>query len=175
MWLYRFSAFRTGKLNHNLFSCNLDVRPYVQSGHILTVHLLLPIVCYLLLSTMIKLMIKFMITLSTIIMNTIMIMSFIMDLIMVLKCGCLWCIHARKVARESWDIGWGFVEESTWNFAMMICNWSVLHTMLCLVFLAILLFSWKMTKAMGAAMFFFYFIFVIVTLGMEYDYYSCPL
>ena len=57
----------------------------------------------------------------------------------------------------------------------MICSIALLFTMLCLVFFAILLFNWKMTKGMGMAMFVFYFIFVIVTLGMEYDYYACPL
>ena len=46
--------------------------------------------------------------------------------------------------------------------------------MLLLVFFSILIFNWKMTKGMGFSMFIFYFVFVLVSLGFEYDFYSCP-
>jgi len=57
----------------------------------------------------------------------------------------------------------------------MICSIALLFIMLVLVFLAILMFGWKMTKGMGISMFVFYFVFVMVTLGMEYEYYDCPI
>jgi len=47
--------------------------------------------------------------------------------------------------------------------------------MLMLVFFSILIFNWKMTKVMGSLMFVFYFLFVAVSLGFEYNVYSCPL
>ena len=57
----------------------------------------------------------------------------------------------------------------------MICSITILFCMLILVFLSILLFNWKMTRGMGFVMFAFYFAFVIITLGFEYDVYECPL
>jgi len=57
----------------------------------------------------------------------------------------------------------------------MVCSIVLLFLMLCGVFLSILLFKWKMTKFMGFSMFIFYFLFVIITLGFEYDLWSCPL
>ena len=57
----------------------------------------------------------------------------------------------------------------------MVCSIVLLFLMLVLVFLSILLFNWKMTKFMGFSMFVFYFLFVIVTLGFEYDLWACPL
>ena len=57
----------------------------------------------------------------------------------------------------------------------MVCSISLLFLMLCLVFFSILIFKWRMTKGMGASMFLFYFLFVGFTLGMEYEFYSCPL
>lgn len=59
--------------------------------------------------------------------------------------------------------------------AGMVCSIAILFGMLMLVFLSILIFNWKMTKGMGFSMFIFYFLFVIVSLGFEYDFYACPL
>eukprot|EP00095_Tigriopus_kingsejongensis_P005989 maker-scaffold48_size466083-snap-gene-3.25 protein:Tk05989 transcript:maker-scaffold48_size466083-snap-gene-3.25-mRNA-1 annotation:"sodium potassium calcium exchanger nckx30c isoform x2" len=55
----------------------------------------------------------------------------------------------------------------------MVCSIAILFGMLILVFFSILLFNWKMTKAMGLTMFVFYFLFVAVSLGFEYDVYTC--
>ena len=55
------------------------------------------------------------------------------------------------------------------------CSISMLFAMLLLVFLSILSFKWKMTKGMGIIMGFFYFIFVIVSLGFSYCWYICPI
>lgn len=57
----------------------------------------------------------------------------------------------------------------------MICSVTILFLMLMLVFFSILIFNWKMTKAMGFAMFVFYFLFVLVSLGFQYDYIVCPI
>ena len=57
----------------------------------------------------------------------------------------------------------------------MVCSIAILFGMLMLVFFSILIFNWKMTKAMGLTMFVFYFLFVLTSLGFEYDVYSCPL
>lgn len=57
----------------------------------------------------------------------------------------------------------------------MVCSVAILFMMLCLVFFSILIFNWKMTKMMGCAMFVFYFIFVAVSLGFQYDYIVCPI
>lgn len=59
--------------------------------------------------------------------------------------------------------------------AGMVCSIAILFGMLVLVFMSILIFNWKMTKGMGFSMFLFYFVFVLVSLGFEYDFYSCPL
>ena len=58
--------------------------------------------------------------------------------------------------------------------AGMVCSIAILFGMLVLVFLSILIFNWKMTKGMGFSMFIFYFVFVLVSLGFEYDFYTCP-
>jgi sodium/potassium/calcium exchanger 2 len=55
------------------------------------------------------------------------------------------------------------------------CSVSLLFLMLILVFLSILAFNWKMTKAMGVVMGVFYFIFVLISLGFTYGLYSCPI
>ena len=57
----------------------------------------------------------------------------------------------------------------------MVCSIVLLFLMLVAVFMSILLFKWKMTKIMGFSMFVFYFIFVIITLGFEYDFWTCPI
>jgi len=57
----------------------------------------------------------------------------------------------------------------------MVCSIAILFGMLVLVFLSILIFNWKMTKGMGFSMFVFYFIFVLVSLGFEYNFYKCPI
>ena len=57
----------------------------------------------------------------------------------------------------------------------MVCSVAILFMMLCLVFLSILVFNWKMTKTMGIAMFLLYFVFVAVSLGFQYDYIICPI
>jgi len=59
--------------------------------------------------------------------------------------------------------------------AGMICSVAILFGMLCLVFISILSFGWKMTKGMGFSMFLLYFVFVAVSLCFEYGYLSCPL
>ena len=57
----------------------------------------------------------------------------------------------------------------------MVCSIVLLFMMLVMVFLSILIFNWKMTKFMGFSMFVFYFIFVVITLGFEYDFWACPI
>ena len=57
----------------------------------------------------------------------------------------------------------------------MVCSVAILFMMLCLVFLSILVFNWKMTKIMGICMFLLYFVFVAVSLGFQYDYIVCPI
>lgn len=54
------------------------------------------------------------------------------------------------------------------------CSISMLFIMLILVFLSILAFKWKMTKAMGSVMLVLYVIFVIISLGFSFGWYTCP-
>jgi Ca2+/Na+ antiporter len=54
------------------------------------------------------------------------------------------------------------------------CSISMLFIMLILVFLSILAFKWKMTKTMGAVMLVLYVIFVIISLGFSFGWYTCP-
>ena len=54
------------------------------------------------------------------------------------------------------------------------CSISMLFIMLILVFLAILSFKWKMTKAMGAIMLCLYVVFVVISLGFSFGWYTCP-
>ena len=67
-----------------------------------------------------------------------------------------------------------FQKDVAVSAAGLVCSVTILFMMLIAVFLSILLFSWKMTKTMGLSMFVFYFLFVIATLGFEYDFYECP-
>ena len=55
------------------------------------------------------------------------------------------------------------------------CSISMLFLMLILVFLSILTFKWKMTKAMGGVMLVLYIVFVIVSLGFSFGWYECPV
>ena len=55
------------------------------------------------------------------------------------------------------------------------CSISMLFLMLILVFLSILTFKWKMTKAMGGVMLVLYVVFVIVSLGFSFGWYECPV
>ena len=41
--------------------------------------------------------------------------------------------------------------------------------------ITVLPYLYSFTKAMGVIMFFFYFLFVLVSLGFEYDVYDCPI
>jgi len=68
-----------------------------------------------------------------------------------------------------------FQKPVTVSSAGMVCSIAILFGMLVLVFCTILICNWKMTKSMGFSMFIFYFLFVIVSLGFEYDFYACPL
>ena len=55
------------------------------------------------------------------------------------------------------------------------CSVSLLFLMLIFVFLAIVAFNWKMTKGMGVVMLILYVLFVVVTLGFNYQWYQCPI
>jgi len=68
-----------------------------------------------------------------------------------------------------------FREDVAVSAAGMICSVAILFGMLCLVFISILSFGWKMTKGMGFSMFLLYFVFVAVSLCFEYGYLTCPL
>ena len=54
------------------------------------------------------------------------------------------------------------------------CYITLLFVMLVIVFVAILIFKWKMTKSMGGMMIVLYFVFVILSLGFNYQWYTCP-
>jgi sodium/potassium/calcium exchanger 2 len=55
------------------------------------------------------------------------------------------------------------------------CSIVLLFSMLCAVFLCILLSGWKMSKFLGFSMFVLYFLFVVVSLAFEYQWMNCPL
>jgi len=57
----------------------------------------------------------------------------------------------------------------------MGCSIGMLFIMLLLVFISILLFNWKMTKAMGGVMLILYAIFVVVSLGLSSCWFACPI
>lgn len=57
----------------------------------------------------------------------------------------------------------------------MGCNIGMLFLMLMLVFLSILAFKWKMTKAMGGVMLILYVVFVVISLGLSSCWFSCPI
>lgn len=60
------------------------------------------------------------------------------------------------------------------NSVGMGCNIGMLFLMLLVVFLSILAFKWKMTKAMGGIMLVLYVIFVVVSLGLSECWFACP-
>jgi len=55
------------------------------------------------------------------------------------------------------------------------CYISLLFLMLILVFLAILAFKWRMTREMGIMMGCLYFVFVVVSVGFDFCWYTCPV
>jgi len=55
------------------------------------------------------------------------------------------------------------------------CYISLLFLMLILVFLSILAYKWKMTKGMGIMMGCLYFVFVIISVGFDFCWYTCPV
>jgi len=55
------------------------------------------------------------------------------------------------------------------------CSIVLLFSMLCAVFLCILVSGWKMTKLLGASMFLLYFVFVFVSLSFEYKWIECKI
>jgi Ca2+/Na+ antiporter len=57
----------------------------------------------------------------------------------------------------------------------MGCNIGMLFLMLMLVFISILVFKWKMTKAMGGVMLLLYVVFVVISLGLSSCWFSCPI
>ena len=57
----------------------------------------------------------------------------------------------------------------------MGCNIGMLFLMLMLVFVSILAFKWKMTKAMGGVMLVLYVVFVVISLGLSSCWFSCPI
>ncbi|XP_071542446.1 sodium/potassium/calcium exchanger Nckx30C-like isoform X2 [Panulirus ornatus] len=57
----------------------------------------------------------------------------------------------------------------------MACSVMMLFCMLMFVLISIACSKWKMNKGLGTTMFVLYFIFVLVSLGLEYDFYSCPI
>eukprot|EP00094_Tigriopus_californicus_P012198 TCALIF_11790-PA protein Name:"Similar to Nckx30C Sodium/potassium/calcium exchanger Nckx30C (Drosophila melanogaster)" AED:0.29 eAED:0.34 QI:0/0.16/0.07/0.76/0.5/0.46/13/0/641 len=67
-----------------------------------------------------------------------------------------------------------FGESVTVSSHGVACSILMLFSMLVLVFVSIVAFNWKMTKAMGGVMLVAYFVFVMISLGFTYDLYSCP-
>ena len=55
------------------------------------------------------------------------------------------------------------------------CSIGMLFLMLIIVFLAILFFKWSMTREMGYAMLGLYVMFVVVSLGFSFEWYTCPV
>ena len=55
------------------------------------------------------------------------------------------------------------------------CSITMLFGMLILVFISILAFNWKMTKGMGGMMIGLYVVFVIISLGLSFQWYKCPI
>jgi len=62
----------------------------------------------------------------------------------------------------------------TVSSAGMGCSVGMLFAMLLIVFVSIIAFKWKMTKAMGGVMIVLYVIFVVVSLGLTECWFSCP-
>lgn len=60
------------------------------------------------------------------------------------------------------------------NSKGMVCSIVLLFAMLIFVIISIACFRWKMNKGLGFTMFLLYFVFVAVSLGLEYGYLHCP-
>ncbi|XP_045777712.1 sodium/potassium/calcium exchanger Nckx30C isoform X4 [Maniola jurtina] len=60
------------------------------------------------------------------------------------------------------------------NSKGMVCSIVLLFAMLIFVIISIACFRWKMNKGLGFTMFLLYFVFVAVSLGLEYGYLRCP-
>ncbi|KPJ04089.1 Sodium/potassium/calcium exchanger Nckx30C [Papilio xuthus] len=60
------------------------------------------------------------------------------------------------------------------NSKGMVCSIVLLFAMLNFVILSIACFRWKMNKGLGFTMFLLYFVFVAVSLGLEYGFFHCP-
>ncbi|CAG9795913.1 unnamed protein product [Diatraea saccharalis] len=60
------------------------------------------------------------------------------------------------------------------NSQGMVCSIVLLFAMLLFVILSIACFRWKMNRGLGFTMFMLYFVFVAVSLGLEYGYLHCP-
>ena len=54
------------------------------------------------------------------------------------------------------------------------CYITLLFAMLIVVFVSILAYKWKMTKSMGGMMIVLYCVFVVISLGFSYEWYTCP-
>ncbi|XP_014365899.1 sodium/potassium/calcium exchanger Nckx30C [Papilio machaon] len=60
------------------------------------------------------------------------------------------------------------------NSKGMVCSIVLLFAMLIFVIISIACFRWKMNKGLGFTMFLLYFVFVAVSLGLEYGFFHCP-
>ncbi|XP_063366653.1 sodium/potassium/calcium exchanger Nckx30C [Cydia amplana] len=60
------------------------------------------------------------------------------------------------------------------NSKGMVCSIVLLFAMLLFVILSIACFRWKMNRGLGFTMFLLYFVFVAVSLSLEYGYLHCP-
>ncbi|XP_053614556.1 sodium/potassium/calcium exchanger Nckx30C isoform X1 [Plodia interpunctella] len=60
------------------------------------------------------------------------------------------------------------------NSKGMVCSIVLLFAMLIFVIISIACFRWKMNRGLGFTMFLLYFVFVAVSLGLEYGYFNCP-
>ncbi|XP_050352622.1 sodium/potassium/calcium exchanger Nckx30C isoform X3 [Nymphalis io] len=60
------------------------------------------------------------------------------------------------------------------NSKGMVCSIVLLFAMLIFVIISIACFRWKMNRGLGFTMFLLYFVFVAVSLALEYGYLHCP-
>ncbi|KAI5709157.1 hypothetical protein M8J76_011514 [Diaphorina citri] len=56
----------------------------------------------------------------------------------------------------------------------MLCSIVILFTMLIFVIVSIAAFHWKLHRGLGVTMFLLYFLFVVLSLSLEYGYLVCP-
>ncbi|KOB75226.1 Sodium/calcium exchanger protein, partial [Operophtera brumata] len=83
------------------------------------------------------------------------------------------------VARKGLPLPWllyGIIygEPVQVNSKGMMCSIVLLFAMLIFVIISIACFRWKMNRGLGFTMFLLYFVFVAVSLGLEYGYLRCP-